>query len=63
MLTYICQQHITLHTTADLLLKLSRVGPSQSLDGIPDAPGGGVGGPGGGTLSSGLKNYLNAPGQ
>ena len=39
-----------------LLLKLSRVGPGQSLDGRPDAVGSGGGGPGGGTLSSGLKN-------
>ena len=50
-------QHTTLqHTTADLLLKLSRVGPGQSLDGRTDAAGSGVGGPVGGTLSSGLKN-------
>ena len=40
-----------MHTTAGLLLKLSRVGPGQFLDGRPDA-----GGPVGGTLSSGLKN-------
>ena len=50
--------HTTLHTTAGLLLKLSRVGPGESLDGRPD----GVGGPVGGTLSSGLKKYPNAPG-
>ena len=50
------QQHTTLHTTTGLLLKLSRVGPGQSLDGRPDAAGSGVGGPVGGTLSSGLKN-------
>ena len=50
------QQHTTLHPTAGLLLKLSRVGPGQSLDGRPDAAGSGVGGPVGGTLSSGLKN-------
>jgi hypothetical protein len=36
--------------------KLSRIGPGQSLDGRPDAAGSGVGGPVGGTLSSGLKN-------
>ena len=59
----VCQQHTTLHTTAGLLLKLSRVGPGQSLDGRPDAAGSGVGGPVGGTLSSGLKKYPNAPGQ
>ena len=51
-----CQQHTTLHTAAGLLLKLSRVGPVQFLDGRPDAAGSGVGGPVGGTLSSGLKN-------
>ena len=39
-----------------MLLKLSRVGPGQSLDGRPDAAGRGVGGPVGGTLSIGLKN-------
>ena len=49
------QQHTTLHTTAGLLLKLSRVGPGQSLDGRPDAAGSDVGGPVGGTLSSDLK--------
>ena len=53
-----CQQHITLHTTAGLLLQLSRVGPGQSLDGRPDAAGSGVGGPVGGTLSSGLKKDI-----
>ena len=59
-----CQQHTTLHTTAGLLLKLSRVGPGQFLDGRPDAAAGsGVGGPVGSTLSSGLKKYPNAPGQ
>ena len=52
----VSQQHTTLHTTAGLLLKLSRVGPGQFLDGGPDAAGSGVGGPIGGTLSSGLKN-------
>jgi hypothetical protein len=56
------QQHTTLHTTAVLFLKLSRVGPGQSLDGRPDAAGSGVG-PVGGTLSYGLKKYHNAPGQ
>ena len=45
----------TLHITAGLLLKLSRVGPGQSLDERPDAAGSGVEGPVGGTLSSGLK--------
>jgi hypothetical protein len=49
------------HTTAGLLLKLSRVGPSQSLDGRPDAAGSGVGGPVGGTLSSGLKKISQCP--
>ena len=42
---------------------LSRVGHGQSLAGRPDAAGGGVGRPVGGTLSSGLKKYPNAPGQ
>ena len=28
---------VTMHPTAGLLLKLSRVGPGQSLDGRPDA--------------------------
>ena len=55
--------HTTLHTTAGLLLKLSRVGPGQFLDGRPDAAGSGVGGPVGGTLSSGLNKYPNPPGQ
>ena len=55
------QQHTTLHTTAGLLLKLSRVGPGQSLDGRPDAAGSGVGGPVGGTLSSGLKIISQCP--
>ena len=54
------QQHTTLHPTAGLLLKLSRVGPGQSLDGRPDAAGSGVGGPVGGTLSSGPKNIPRA---
>ena len=54
------QQHTTLHPTAGLPLKLSRFGPGQfgpgqSLDGRPDAARSGVGGPVGGTLSSGLK--------
>ena len=53
---YISQQHTTLQITAGLLLKLSRVGPGQSLDGIPGAAGSGVGGEVGGTLSSRLKN-------
>ena len=48
--------YTTLHTTADLLLKLSRVGPGQFLDGRSDDAESGVGGPVGGTLSSGLKN-------
>ena len=52
---HLSQQHTILHTAAGLLLKLSRVGPGQSLDGRPDAAGSGVGGPVGGTLSSGLK--------
>ena len=46
-----------------IILKLSRVGPGQFLDGRPDAAGSGVGGPVGGTLSSGLKKYPKAPGQ
>ena len=58
---YFFQQHTTLHTTAGLLLKLSRVGPGQSLDGRPDAAGSGVGGPVGGTLSSGLKKISQCP--
>jgi hypothetical protein len=53
--TVILLQHITLFSTAGLLLKLSRVGPGWSLDGRPAAAGSGVGGPVGGTLSSGLK--------
>jgi hypothetical protein len=57
--THLCQQHTTLQPTGGLLLKLSRVGPGQPLDGRPDTAGSGVGGPVGGTLSSGLK----APGQ
>ena len=48
-------QDTTLHPTAGLLLKLSRIGPGQFLDGRPDAAGSGVGGPVGSTLSSGLK--------
>jgi hypothetical protein len=52
----ISQQHTTLHTTAGLLLKLSRDGPGQSLEGRPNAAGSGVGGPVEGTLSSVLKN-------
>ena len=53
------QQHTTLHTTAGLLLTLSRVGPGQFLVGRPDAAGSGVGGPVGGTLSSGLKKKIS----
>ena len=41
-----------------LLLKLSRVGPGQFLDGRPDAAGSGVREPVGGTFSSGLKFFL-----
>ena len=37
------QPHTTLHTTAGLLLKLSRVDPGQSLDGRLDSAGSGVG--------------------
>ena len=59
MVFILSQQHTTLHTTAGFLLKLSRVGPGQFLDGRLDAAGSGVGG----TLSSGLKKYPNAPGQ
>ena len=54
-------QHTTLHTTAGLLLKLSRVGTGQFLYGRPDAAGSGVGGPLGGTLSSRLKNISQCP--
>ena len=39
---YSAFRNTTLHTTAGLLLKLSRVGPGQSLDGRPDAAGSGV---------------------
>jgi hypothetical protein len=39
------KQHTTLHITAGLLLKLSRVGLGQFLDGRPDVAGSGVGGP------------------
>ena len=46
---------------ASLLLKLSSIGSSQSLDGRPDAAGNGVGGPVGGTLSSGLKKNIPMP--
>ena len=56
------QQQTTLNTTAGMLLKLNRVGPGQFLDGRPDAAGSGVGGPVGGTLSSGLKKCPNAQG-
>ena len=50
--------------TAGLPPKLSRVGSGWSLDGRPDAAGSGVGGPVGGTLSSGKKKENpNAPGQ
>jgi hypothetical protein len=52
-----------MYTTAGLLQKLSRVGPDWSLDGRPDATGSGVEGPVGGTLSSGLIFYNNAPEQ
>ena len=51
------QQRTTLQPTAGLLLKLSKVDNGWSLDGRPDAAGSGVGGPEGGTLSSGLKKY------
>ena len=51
------QQHTTLHTTAGLLLKLSRVGPGPGRD----TAGSGVGGPVGGTLSSGLKKISQFP--
>ena len=44
------------YPTAGLLLKLSRVGPGRSLDGRSYAARSGVGGPVGGTLSSGHKN-------
>jgi hypothetical protein len=50
------QQHTTLHTTAGLFLKLSRLG-----DGRPDAAGSGVGGPVGGTLPSSLKRISKWP--
>jgi hypothetical protein len=48
---------------AGFSMMLSRVGPGWSLDGRPDAAGSGVRGPVGGTLSSGIKKYPNAPGQ
>ena len=48
------QQHSTLHPTAGLPLKLSRVGPGQSLDERPDDAGSSVGGPVRGTFSFGL---------
>ena len=44
-----------------ITLLASRVGPGQSQDGRPDAAGSGVGGPVGGTLSSGLKKYSQIP--
>ena len=46
-----------MHTTAGLLLKLSRVGPGLFLDGRPDAAGSGVGGPVAGSLFSGLNCF------
>ena len=49
--THTSQQQTTLHPTAGLFLKLSRVGPGRSLDGRPDAAGSGVGGLVGDTLS------------
>jgi hypothetical protein len=49
------QQHTSLHPTASLPLKLSRVGPGRSLDGRPD----GVGWPEGGSFSSGQIKYYN----
>jgi hypothetical protein len=55
-------QHTTLHPTTGLLLKVSGVGPGQSLDGRLDTAGSGVGGPVGGTFSSGLKKDPNVPG-
>ena len=60
-LNQVSKQHTTLHPTAGLLLKLSRVGPDQSLDGRPDAAGSGVVGPVGGNLSSGLKKKIPMP--
>ena len=48
-----CQQYTTLHTTTGLHLKLSRVGPGQSLDERPDAAGN--------CVHSGPKN--DTPGQ
>ena len=41
----------------------SKAKQGWSLDGRPDAAGSGVGGPVEGPLSSGLKQYPNAPGQ
>ena len=55
--------HTTLHPTTGFPLNLSRVCPGWSLDGTPDAAGSGVGGPVGGTLSSGLKKEPNATGK
>jgi hypothetical protein len=52
-LTTSSQQQTTLHPTAGWLLMLSSVGPGQSLDGRLAPAGSGVGGPVGGSLSSG----------
>jgi hypothetical protein len=60
MKTYECF-HFQQHTTAGMLLKLSRGGLGQSLDGRPDAPRSGVGGPVGGTRSSDLKRKSQCP--
>uniref|UniRef100_A0A8C8H8V5 Rho/rac guanine nucleotide exchange factor (GEF) 18b n=1 Tax=Oncorhynchus tshawytscha TaxID=74940 RepID=A0A8C8H8V5_ONCTS len=50
------QQHTTLHPSAGLPLKLSRIGPGRSLGGRPNAAGSGDGGPVGGVLFSGPEN-------
>lgn len=51
----VCQQHTTLHPTAGLPLKLSRVGCGQSLDGSPDV----TGSPVGGTILFNQKKYIS----
>jgi hypothetical protein len=56
-----CQQHTTLHPTAGLLLKQSRVGPGHFRDGRPDGAGSGVGWPVGGTISSGPQKIFLCP--
>ena len=50
------RQHVWIEVVGFFLTRNMHVGPGQSLDGRPDVAGSGVGGPVGGTLSSGLKN-------